>query len=161
MSKSELLKKLNNKEKVYGTLVCIGDTAVTEAISLSGFDLIWIDCEHSLISGSTLQNTLISAKAGGTPAWVRVPWNDPVLAKPVLDMGADGIIFPYIRSIIVFMVPEPFLQIRKRRQLQLPANGAEAAFFSSKTDMDSSPMTSPTKTCSSSGRILRESISMN
>ena len=98
MSKSELLKKLNNKEKVYGTLVCIGDTAVTEAISLSGFDLIWIDCEHSLISGSTLQNTLISAKAGGTPAWVRVPWNDPVLAKPVLDMGAEGIIFPYIRS---------------------------------------------------------------
>ena len=29
---------------------------------------------------------------------VRVPWNVPWLAKPVLDAGAMGIIFPMIRS---------------------------------------------------------------
>lgn len=29
---------------------------------------------------------------------MRIPWNDPVLAKPILDMGADGIIIPQIRS---------------------------------------------------------------
>ena len=84
---------------MYGTLLCIGDPTVTEIISQAGFDVLWIDTEHSPISGITLQNTLIAARAGGTPAWVRIPWNDPVLAKPVLDMGADGIIFPYIRTL--------------------------------------------------------------
>jgi len=93
-----LMKKLESKELVYGTLICIGDPTVTEAIAGSGLDLLWIDCEHSPISGVVLQNTLIAARAGGAPAWVRIPWNDPVLAKPVLDMGADGIIFPYIRT---------------------------------------------------------------
>ena len=29
---------------------------------------------------------------------MRIAWNDPVLAKPVLEMGPDGIIFPYIRT---------------------------------------------------------------
>ena len=98
MKNEKLFKKLENKELIYGTLACIGDMTVTECISSIGFDLLWIDCEHTPISGVVLENTLIAARAGGTPAWVRIPWNDPVLAKPVLDMGADGIIFPYIRS---------------------------------------------------------------
>jgi 2-dehydro-3-deoxyglucarate aldolase/4-hydroxy-2-oxoheptanedioate aldolase len=42
---------------------------------------------------------MIAARSGGTTTWVRVPWNDPVLAKPVLDMGADGIIFPMVRTV--------------------------------------------------------------
>jgi len=98
MKNEALIKKLENKEMIYGTLICIGDMTVTECISSVGFDLLWIDCEHTPISGVTLQNSLIAAHSGGTPAWVRIPWNDPVLAKPVLDMGADGIIFPYVRS---------------------------------------------------------------
>ena len=88
MKSEELVRKLENKELIYGTLICIGDMTVTECISSVGFDLIWIDCEHTPISGVTLQNSLIAAHSGGTPAWVRIPWNDPVLAKPVLDMGA-------------------------------------------------------------------------
>ncbi len=98
MTNAELKTKLDNKQQVNGTLICIGDTAVTEAVGQSGFDVLWIDCEHSPISGTVLQNNLIASRAAGVPAWVRIPWNDPVLAKPVLDMGAEGIIFPYIRS---------------------------------------------------------------
>lgn len=93
-----LNEKLKNKENIYGTILCIGDMTVTEAISMTGYDVLWIDCEHSLISGTTLQNTLIAASKGKNKSWVRIPWNDPVLAKPVLDAGADGIIFPYVRN---------------------------------------------------------------
>ncbi len=98
MKNENLDRKLNSGETVLGTLICIGDMTVTECVAKAGYDLLWIDCEHSPISGIALENTLIASRAGGVPAWVRVPWNDPVLAKPVLDMGADGIIFPYIRS---------------------------------------------------------------
>lgn len=98
MTNDVLIKKLANKEMLSGTIVCIGDPTVTETVAQAGFDVLWIDCEHSPISGITLQNTLIAARAGGAVAWVRIPWNDPVLAKPVLDMGTEGIIFPYVRT---------------------------------------------------------------
>ena len=98
MTVDELNEKLERKQLLYGTLSCIGDPAATEAMAKSGVDLLWIDTEHTPVSGTVLQNALIAARAGGVPAWVRIAWNDPVLAKPVLDMGADGIIFPYVRT---------------------------------------------------------------
>jgi len=81
-----------------GTHIFAGYPMLTEAISQCGFDLLWIDMEHTGIGIESLCNNLIAARSGGTEAWVRIPWNDPVLAKPVLDMGADGIIFPYVRT---------------------------------------------------------------
>lgn len=97
-NKKTLIEKLENNELVYGSFVFIGHPALTEAMAQVGFDVLWIDMEHTAIGKEALLNNLIAAKAGGTPAWVRIEWNDPVLAKPVLDMGVDGIIFPYIRT---------------------------------------------------------------
>lgn len=91
-------KKIKNGGTLFGTHVFCGAPPLTEAISLAGFDMIWIDMEHTAIGIESLQNNLIAARAGGTPAFVRIPWNDKVLAKPVIDMGPEGIIFPYIRS---------------------------------------------------------------
>jgi 2-dehydro-3-deoxyglucarate aldolase/4-hydroxy-2-oxoheptanedioate aldolase len=93
-----LNKKLENREMIVGAYVFGGLPIMTEAMAQCGFDVLWIDMEHTAIGIDTLTNNLIAAKAGGTPAWVRIPWNDPVRAKPVLDMGADGIIFPYVRT---------------------------------------------------------------
>lgn len=84
---------------LYGTHIFAGYPILTEAIAQCVFDLLWIDMEHTGIGIDSLANNLIAAKAGGTTAWVRIPWNDPVLAKPVLDMGAEGIIFPYVRTV--------------------------------------------------------------
>lgn len=89
---------LDKGELIYGTHIFAGMPMLTEAIAQCGFDLLWIDTEHTAISGEQLVNNIIAAKAGGTAAWVRIPWNDPVMAKPVLDMGAEGIIFPYVRT---------------------------------------------------------------
>ncbi|MBO7376392.1 MAG: 4-hydroxy-3-methylbut-2-en-1-yl diphosphate synthase [Clostridia bacterium] len=91
-------EKRKRGEVLFGTHVFCGAPSLTEAISLIGFDMIWIDMEHTAIGIESLQNNLIAARAGGTPAFVRIPWNDRVLAKPVIDMGPEGIIFPYIRS---------------------------------------------------------------
>jgi 2-keto-3-deoxy-L-rhamnonate aldolase RhmA len=40
----------------------------------------------------------MATRATGTAALVRVPWNDPVLIKPVLDLGATGVIVPMVRT---------------------------------------------------------------
>ena len=94
----KLTEKLNNRETVLGTLASIGHPAITECIAQAGYDVVWIDMEHTAIDNESVLNNLIAARAGGASAWVRLRWNDPVLAKPVLDMGADGIIFPYVRT---------------------------------------------------------------
>lgn len=96
------IENLNNKaqngEVIYGSHIFIGAPPLTECMAQTGFDVLWIDMEHTAIGIDNLQNNLIAARAGGTPAFVRIPWNDMVLAKPVIDMGPEGIIFPYIRS---------------------------------------------------------------
>lgn len=93
-----LCAKLKNRELIFGTHIFCGAPMLTEAVAQCGFDVLWIDMEHTAIGIEALLNNLIAARAGGTPAWVRIPWNDKVLAKPVIDMGADGVIFPYVRT---------------------------------------------------------------
>ena len=90
--------KLKQGEVIRGSHVFAGMPILTEAMAQAGFDVLWLDMEHTAIGIETLVNNMIAAKAGGTPAWVRIPWNDPVRAKPILEMGPGGLIFPMIRS---------------------------------------------------------------
>ena len=81
-----LRKKLASDRVLLGTHVFCGDTGITECMAMAGYDIMWIDTEHTAIGGQRLLDCLIAVRAGGTPAMVRIPWNDPVLAKPVLDL---------------------------------------------------------------------------
>ncbi len=96
----KIKQKLANGNIVLGSHVFCGEPMLTEAIALSGFDIVWIDMEHTAIDKERVQNNLIALQAGGACSLVRLPWNDPVYAKPILDMGPDAIIFPYIRSAV-------------------------------------------------------------
>jgi 2-keto-3-deoxy-L-rhamnonate aldolase RhmA len=97
-SLKEIRAKVAARELVIGTHVSLLDPSVTELLACTGFDFLWIDTEHSAIDRGALQQHLIAAQAGGAAAFVRIPWNDPVLAKPVLEMGPAGIVFPMIRT---------------------------------------------------------------
>ncbi len=96
--KTDMKQKLRRQELCIGTHVSLGECVVTEMMGNLNYDYLWIDMEHSVINTDQLLNHLIAARASGINAIVRIPWNDPVLAKPVLDSGADGIIFPMVRS---------------------------------------------------------------
>jgi 2-keto-3-deoxy-L-rhamnonate aldolase RhmA len=90
--------KLRRKEPVFGAGVSLLDPSVSEMLGYAGFDFLWIDMEHTALTKSDVLQHLTAASSGRTAGFVRVPWNDPVLVKPVLDMGPDGIIFPMIRT---------------------------------------------------------------
>lgn len=96
--KTDMKQKLRNHELCIGTHVSLGEAIVTEMMGNLDYDYLWIDMEHSCINTDQLINHLIAARASGINALVRIPWNDPVLAKPVMDSGADGIIFPMVRN---------------------------------------------------------------
>jgi 4-hydroxy-2-oxoheptanedioate aldolase len=64
----------------------------------SGFDWILIDGEHSPneVPGVMAQ---LQALAGGTATpIVRPAWNDPVMVKRMLDIGAQSILVPYVQN---------------------------------------------------------------
>jgi len=95
----QLRQKLQEKKPVFGTHVGLRDPAITEIFGHAGYDFIWIDMEHTALSNAHVMDHLIAIRSTNTVGIVRIPWNDPVLAKPILDMGADGIVFPFIRSL--------------------------------------------------------------
>lgn len=100
MKELERIKsKLKAGEPVIGTCVSLTDSCITELLGFAGYDFIWIDMEHTGNDKKDVLQHIIAAKAAGTASFVRIPWNDPVLAKPILEMGPDGIIIPYIRTV--------------------------------------------------------------
>lgn len=94
-----LRKKIENKEKIYGTLVSLTDPALCEIIGNAGFDCVWIDMEHTYMSCKEVLCHLNAAKSMGMPAVVRLPQNDLTFTKKVLEMEPDGIIFPMVRTV--------------------------------------------------------------
>jgi 2-dehydro-3-deoxyglucarate aldolase/4-hydroxy-2-oxoheptanedioate aldolase len=91
-------KKILEKQPVIGASVCFADASVTDLMCHAGYDLIWIDMEHGPLDRREVLHHIMAANGAGKAAFVRVPWNDPVLVKPILDMGPDGIVFPFIRT---------------------------------------------------------------
>jgi 2-keto-3-deoxy-L-rhamnonate aldolase RhmA len=89
--------RMNRGEIVLGTVITVNDATVTEALC-SAYDFLWIDMEHNAVTLDAVQSHLMAAKGTEVTMLVRVPWNDPVLIKPVLDVGAQGIIVPMIRT---------------------------------------------------------------
>ena len=80
-----------------GTLLSISAPQVAEIIAMSGFDWVFIDMEHSAMSLESVQNA-IQIMEGKLLTIVRVPLNDEVWIKRVLDTGCDGILVPMVNS---------------------------------------------------------------
>lgn len=91
-------EKLQRKEPVFGAAVSMLDASISEMLGFAGFDFLWIDMEHTALTKAHVLEQLMAASSGGTASFVRVPWNDPVMVKPILDMGPEGVIFPMIRT---------------------------------------------------------------
>src|SRR5512146_359904 len=69
-----------------------------EVIAGAGFDWILLDCEHSPNDLENLLTQLQAAAPYATTPVVRVPWNDMVTVKRVLDIGAQSLLVPYVCS---------------------------------------------------------------
>lgn len=94
-----LRRRLAQGEFLLGSHINTCDSTLTEAMGQCGIDYLWIDTEHTAIDYQALQLHMIAARAARCPVMVRVPWNESYLAKRVLEMGPEGIVFPMIRSV--------------------------------------------------------------
>jgi 4-hydroxy-2-oxoheptanedioate aldolase len=69
-----------------------------EVIAGAGFDWILLDSEHSPNDLENLLTQLQAAAPYPTHPVVRVPWNDMVNMKRVLDIGAQSLLIPYVQN---------------------------------------------------------------
>ena len=69
-----------------------------EIISDSGFDWILLDTEHSPNEIPDLLGQLQAMQGSATTPIIRPAWNDAVLAKRALDIGAQSLLFPYVQN---------------------------------------------------------------
>lgn len=91
--------KLSSGGISIGTWVSIGHPDVTERLANLGFDWLTFDLEHSPLSLETVQIMMqaMSFTQSCVPL-VRLRWNDFVLIKRVLDIGAYGVIVPMVNT---------------------------------------------------------------
>ena len=72
---------------------------VAEILAHSGFDWVLLDTEHSPNELPMVQNQLHAMQGGSANPVVRVPWNDMVMIKRFLDIGAQSLLIPYVQSV--------------------------------------------------------------
>jgi len=98
MTAPSLKKKLKDQELTIGSWITIGHPSIAEIMGSAGFDWLTVDLEHSVISLEQAQTLFAIIKSKGMYALARVPKNEEVVIKKVMDAGADGIIVPMVNS---------------------------------------------------------------
>jgi len=91
------------KEKLQKGQIAIGAIAgihpdVTERLSRMGFDYLLLDGEHTPIGLETMQQMLQAMNGSNCTPIVRPQWNEMVIIKRVLDIGAHGVLVPWVST---------------------------------------------------------------
>ncbi|NYF16892.1 4-hydroxy-2-oxoheptanedioate aldolase [Microbacterium sp. AK009] len=81
-----------------GIWVCSGSPLVAEICAGSGLDWTLIDMEHAPNGLESVLAQLQAVAAYPITPVVRVPSNDPVVIKQVLDLGAQNLLVPMVSS---------------------------------------------------------------
>jgi len=76
--------------------LCSNITA--EILAESGFDWILIDTEHAPNEVPGVLSQLQAMRGGTAEPVVRCAWNDTVLMKRILDIGARSILVPFVQN---------------------------------------------------------------
>ena len=91
-------RRLLANERQFGVFVSSASTVVAEGLGIVGVDFAVLDMEHAPQDVPQIFAMLQAATAGGLPTAVRIPWNDAVAFKRVLDAGAQTIMCPVVQS---------------------------------------------------------------
>jgi 4-hydroxy-2-oxoheptanedioate aldolase len=96
---NKLRKALAGDKPLFGMAFYSQSLAIMEIIGHSGFDYVFIDCEHSpLAVDATLENVIRAADYAGLGTVVRVKGNDEHMIRNALEFGADAVCVPHIRN---------------------------------------------------------------
>ena len=98
MIKNRVKEMLKAGRVTVGAWVNFGIPDSAEILSHMELDWLVFDTEHGPWSFETVQKMMQATSGTEITPIIRVAWNDPVLIKQALDIGAYGLIIPWVNS---------------------------------------------------------------
>jgi 4-hydroxy-2-oxoheptanedioate aldolase len=99
LSGAEFKKQLREGKPKMGLFLNAHSPTVAEQLAHSGYDWLLVDSQHGPMGYETLSAMLAGIASGGAKSLVRVGgYDDRPGIQQSLDMGADGILVPYINT---------------------------------------------------------------
>src|SRR5882762_8101891 len=100
--KTAAIQKLRAKfaadAPAYGLWVTLESASVTEMAVALGLDWVVIDAEHGHLDWKDILEHVRATVRSDTVALVRIAELNPGLIKRALDIGADGVVVPWMES---------------------------------------------------------------
>jgi 4-hydroxy-2-oxoheptanedioate aldolase len=98
-SGEEFKKDLLAGKPKFGIFLNSASPIIASQLSYSGYDWLLIDTQHGPMDYVTQSGMINAIKLGHSKCMVRVAsWNDRAGIQQALDMGADGILIPYVNT---------------------------------------------------------------
>jgi len=94
----KLRRKLAADEPVYGLWITLESASITEMAVALGLDWVVIDAEHGHLDWRDILEHIRATVRSDIVVLVRVAELNAALVKRALDIGADGIVVPWIES---------------------------------------------------------------
>jgi 4-hydroxy-2-oxoheptanedioate aldolase len=116
-----LRARLRVGEPLMGTFLGLGSPLGAEVVASAGFDWVLFDLEHGAGGETSLLTELQAVTGTGVPAVVRVESDERIRTGRVLDLGADGIMFPRVES--------GAMAVAAARHLRYPPEGDRGLAF--------------------------------
>jgi 4-hydroxy-2-oxoheptanedioate aldolase len=99
LSGAEFKQQLRAGSPKLGLFVNSHSPTVAEQLAHSGYDWLLVDTQHGPMGNETLSAMLAGISGGGAISMVRVGgYADRPGIQQALDMGADGVLVPYINT---------------------------------------------------------------
>ena len=93
-----LRAKLQSNTPVYGLWITLESASICEMAVTLGLDWVTIDAEHGHLDWKEIVEHVRAAVRSDTVVLVRLAENNPALIKRALDIGADGVVIPWIET---------------------------------------------------------------
>ncbi len=101
--KTQALKRfrarLADNEPVYGLWVTLESASITEMAVALGMDWVVIDAEHGHLDWKEINEHIRAGLRSDTVVLVRLAERSTSLTKRALDIGADGVVIPWVESV--------------------------------------------------------------
>ena len=99
LSGAEFKKQLREGRPKLGLFLNSHSPTVAEQLAHSGYDWLLVDTQHGPMGYESLSAMLSGIANGGAKSLVRVAgYHDRAGIQQALDMGADGVLAPYINN---------------------------------------------------------------
>lgn len=93
-----LKKMLKKGIATVGTWITINHPDVVDVLCELPFDWLIFDMEHAPLEVSDIEVLMMPLRNTSISPIVRVPWNDMVVIKRVLDIGSEGVLVPWVNT---------------------------------------------------------------